>query len=106
VFSQVESSHKPSADLNTILQAISQASQRYKQKHGKSPVLVIDNLTALAKDDWVTFKKLIQFAKKEADAGRLRVAFVASEGHTPRQVRGILILYDLRKPKESLKVRD
>jgi KaiC/GvpD/RAD55 family RecA-like ATPase len=74
------------SELNVVLDAISQASERFSEKHSRPAVLVIDNLTVLAKEDPATFTRLIRFAKEEADRRRLVVTFVSSEGHTPRKI--------------------
>ncbi len=75
--------------MDVVLKAITQAAHLYKKKHAKAPVLVVDNLTVLAKQDKAAFSKVVSFAKKEADLGELLVVFVASEGHTPRQLLGM-----------------
>lgn len=70
--------------------AIAEAARLYKFKHKKPAVLVIDNLTELAKSDVETFQYLIKFAKYQADEHNLVVNFVASEGNTPQRLKGDL----------------
>jgi len=69
-----------------VLDGISLAARHYAAKHNKPAILFVDNLTILAKNDAHTFERLIRFAKTEADTKNLVVNFVASEGHTPRQL--------------------
>jgi len=76
----------PPTPLGLLLDGISEAGVRYRQKHKRPAVLVIDNFTTLAKTDIPTFERLVKFAKKEADEGNIAVTFVASEGHTPRRL--------------------
>jgi len=77
---------EPSPPLESLLDALAEAAIRYRQKHKRPAVLVIDNFTTLAKADVPTFERLVKFAKKEADEGNIVVTFVASEGHTPRRL--------------------
>jgi hypothetical protein len=77
------------APIEQLLRGLHDASAHYRSKHGRPAVLVIDNFTKLAKDDIIAFKRLVEFAKYEADEGNLVVTFVASEGHTPRRLSGI-----------------
>jgi len=76
----------PKSELDVVLSAISEASKLFDKKHRRPAVLVIDNLTVLAKKDPETFERLIRFAKEEADGRSLVVTFVSSEGHTPRNI--------------------
>jgi len=79
---------KPS-ELAIVLDAISKASYRFRIQRSRPAVLVIDNLTVLAKKDPETFERLVRFAKYEADQRSLVVNFVSSEGHTPRRLLGL-----------------
>jgi len=84
-------------ELELVLDAIHYASKIYKRKHGRPAVLVIDNMTKLAKEDIPAFRRLIEFAKYEADEGNLVVDFVASEGYT---------IHQLRRMSESSRLND
>lgn len=81
------------SELAIVLDAISKASYRFRNQHSRPAVLVIDNLTVLAKEDPETFKRLVRFAKYEADQRSLVVNFVSSEGHTPRKLLGMMALF-------------
>lgn len=83
---RIQITEPQSSTLEMTLNALSEASISYKKKHSRSPVLIIDQLTTLAKEDQRVFRRLIQFAKTEADEKRLVLVFVASEGNTPRQL--------------------
>eukprot|EP01132_Coremiostelium_polycephalum_P010812 gene10812-13244_t len=66
---------------------IEEAATRYKQKHGKAPVLVIDNINWLALEDQKMLKVLQDFAKIHADKAGLIVVFVSSDGNGPKYLR-------------------
>eukprot|EP01128_Nolandella_sp_AFSM9_P005978 TRINITY_DN299_c0_g1_i1.p1 TRINITY_DN299_c0_g1~~TRINITY_DN299_c0_g1_i1.p1 ORF type:complete len:443 (+),score=106.59 TRINITY_DN299_c0_g1_i1:32-1330(+) len=74
-------------EVGTVCNAIAEAASLYEAKHKKPAVLVIDNLTKLAKSDVETFQYLVEFAKYQADEHNLVVNFVASEGNTPQRLK-------------------
>lgn len=66
----------PSAVLNMTLDALSQACASFKSSNLYPPTLIIDNFNLSTNVDYETFKRLISFAKEEADSKRLNVIFV------------------------------
>jgi len=76
---------KPS-ELDVVLGALSKAGEQFRKQHRRPAVLVLDNLTILAKKDTEAFERLVRFAKYEADQKSLVIVFVSSEGHTPRKL--------------------
>lgn len=80
------------SELERVLRGLNVASARFRSETGRPANLVVDNFTKLAKDDPQAFKRLVEFAKYEADEGNLVVTFVASEGHTPRRLAGTFCL--------------
>jgi hypothetical protein len=63
-----------------LRRALLEAAARFRTKHARPAVLVIDAVDYIAKKDPVLFGDLQDFAKVCADAGSLRVMFVSSEG--------------------------
>jgi Cdc6-like AAA superfamily ATPase len=61
----------------------------YARTHEGHPlVVVIDNINRLAKEDPKMLELLQDFAKNSADAGTIRIVFVASEGNAPGFLQG------------------
>jgi len=65
------------------------AGKRYHTKHGKPPVLILDNCNDMLSDNEQGKKELVElerFAKLQADQLQvlgIRVIFVSSEGSVP-----------------------
>jgi Cdc6-like AAA superfamily ATPase len=63
---------------------------KYKQEHGKIPVLIIDNADRLAKSKPEILDALQDYAKEATDERTATVVFVSGEGFLPR-MRGKFI---------------
>eukprot|EP00732_Lithocolla_globosa_P002774 Lithocolla_globosa_v1_NODE_1945_length_2247_cov_4.583485.p1 type:complete len:419 gc:universal NODE_1945_length_2247_cov_4.583485:393-1649(+) len=72
---------EPKGTWNLLEEELITTAEKFKSKHGRPPVLVIDGADLIAKHDPTFFVRLQNFAKSSADRGKLRVVFVASEGH-------------------------
>ena len=71
---------EPHATWQTLEPCILKAAELYTSKHGVPPVLVLDGMDLVAKEDPAFFVKMQDFAKKSADMGTLSVMFVFSDG--------------------------
>ena len=71
---------EPHATWRTLEPFIIKAAARYVDKHGVAPVLVLDAMENVAKDDPAFFLKVQDLAKKCADMKILRVVLVFSDG--------------------------
>ena len=72
---------EPHATWQALEPCILKAAELYTTKHGVPPVLVLDGMDLVAKEDPAFFLKMQDFAKKSADMGTLNVMFVISNGH-------------------------
>ena len=63
-----------------------EAAVHFKSKHGHQPVLIIDAVDHLAKEEPAFFAKLLKFGKTESQADNLRIVFSSSESSTTRQL--------------------
>jgi len=72
------------ACVEEILQYFSRAAFKYRQKHKKVPVLIIDNADRLVQDGQEMILDLFQnYAKRASDQGTVTVVFVSSERSVP-----------------------
>ena len=75
-------SEEPRATWKKLRSVLMTVADKYKQKHQRSPTLIIDAADKLAKDDPAFLALLQDFAKDCADRGTLRVVFMSSDGVT------------------------
>ncbi|CAG8767382.1 11895_t:CDS:2, partial [Ambispora leptoticha] len=66
--------------------AIKRASEAYKAKHGKPPVIIYDNISRIVNENPKILDILQDDAKDNADDRRYIVVFVSSEGSVPRRM--------------------
>lgn len=86
-----DSPRKQAAYLDVLLEEISQASELYHHTHGEPPVLVIDNLIELERyQDPSIMRRILEFARQQAELERLLVVFVASDDKL-KQPQGELV---------------
>ena len=71
---------EPQATWQLLEPCIFRSAKRYATLYGVPPVLVLDGMDLVAKEDPVFFSKIQDFAKKCADTGMLSVVLVLSEG--------------------------
>ncbi len=71
---------EPHATWQALEPCIVKSAELYTSKHGVPPVLVLDGMDLVAKEDPAFFVKMQDFAKKSADTGTLSVMFVFSDG--------------------------
>lgn len=69
------------------------AAEAFKKKYGRPPVLIIDDINKLAKENPRELEHLQDYAKLWADSRSLIVAFVSSEGNGPRLLQGKLFIF-------------
>ena len=69
--------------LALVLPAIAEGGREYKNKHKLNhiPVLFIDGVDILAKQDKMLYLNLVDWAKKCANEDSLRIVFVCSDSH-------------------------
>jgi len=102
-FFQNEKTSRSTISSDEILKKhITEACRAYKKKHGRAPVLVLDNFNLLLNlDDGQKYLELFQdFAKIMADQKLLVVVFVTSEGKVPNVLLGRSSASRMRKPIE------
>jgi len=76
------------ASVREILQKFTGVASKYRQKHNRVPVLIIDNANRLVQDGQEWILDLFQnYAKRSSDQGIVTVVFVSSEG-VPRRMMG------------------
>lgn len=80
---------EPHATWMRLEPCLVKAAARYRAKHGAPPVLVLDAMDLVAKEDPSFFLEVQDFARRCADTGILRVVLVVSEG------RGLPLLQSL-----------
>lgn len=66
--------------INTIAELLIKVAKRYKQYYGKIPILVIDGVDLLAKNEPEACASLVIQSKILANEGLLKVVLVSSEG--------------------------
>jgi chromosomal replication initiation ATPase DnaA len=74
-----------------VLRSLLDAATTFKEKHGRPPVLIIDDINNLAKKHPQELEDLQDFAKTWADNQSLIVVFVSSEGNGPRLLQRKLV---------------
>ena len=63
-----------------VLNTLQAAAVKYKRRHGRVPVLFLDGSDLLAKHNAALFNRLLVHAKILANANKLLIIFVSSEG--------------------------
>ena len=76
------------ASSQVVLQVLSRHAIKYKQEHGRVPVLIIDNANRLAQKHQELLDLFQDYAKDSADEEIITVVFVSSEGRVPRRMMG------------------
>ena len=71
---------QPLATFKTLRQPVMDAAAKFKSKHERPMVLVIDSADILAKQNPAFLNILQDFAKLCADIGNLRIVFISSDG--------------------------
>jgi hypothetical protein len=71
---------QPVASWRTLAPMLQEAAARFKSRHGRPAVLVLDAMDLIAKDAPSFFTEVQNFAKDSADKGILRIVFVFSDG--------------------------
>jgi hypothetical protein len=80
-------SEEPLATWLPLHKALAAAAVKFKEKHKRPAVLIIDSAEIIAKDNPAFFAKLQDFAKQMTDAGNLRLVFVSSDGTVLEQMQ-------------------
>ena len=70
----------PSGSIHYVLTRLEKQAEKYKSKHGRTPVLVIDGIDLLAKRNKEMFVDLVDRAKYLANSSTLKIILVSSEG--------------------------
>ncbi|KIX01032.1 uncharacterized protein Z518_10098 [Rhinocladiella mackenziei CBS 650.93] len=68
------------------MRVFSRLAIKYKQEHGKVPVLIVDNANRLAQSLPRLLDRFQDYAKNAADKGTAAVVFVSSKGRVPRRM--------------------
>ena len=76
--------------LGVALMLFESAAAKFKAKHKRPAVLVLDNINIVAQESPKLLYVLQQNAKIAADNGLYKVVFVCSDGVAPRKLRGKL----------------
>jgi hypothetical protein len=71
---------EPLATFNTLIQPLMDAAAKFKSKHTRPMVLIIDSADILAKQNPAFLNILQDFAKLCADIGDLRIVFISGDG--------------------------
>ena len=71
---------KDAALFNLLIPALQTAAAKFKAKHGRPAVLVIDGTDYLVKREPEVLRLLHALAKESADVGNLRIVFVDDDG--------------------------
>jgi hypothetical protein len=79
--------------FDTVWRAFSRAAAKYKQEYNKIPVLIIDNVNRLEKNQIDLLDEIQEYAKRAADEGTAAVVFVSDHGLVPHRMMGKLILF-------------
>ena len=74
--------------VRDLLDIFSSVALKYRQDHGKVPVLIIDNANKLAQNQQEFLDVFQDYAKDATDKGIATVVFVSNEGHVPRRMIG------------------
>jgi KaiC/GvpD/RAD55 family RecA-like ATPase len=79
--------------VEEVLKYLSGVASKYRKKHKRVPVLIIDNVNRLVQDGQEWILDLFQnYAKRGCDEGTVTVVFVSSEGTVPRRMMGKSIM--------------
>ena len=71
-----------------VLDTFTAAAIKYKKRHGKAPVLVVDSANRLAEYRPELLDTLQDAAKVASDSGTFRVIFISSKGNVPARMKG------------------
>jgi len=75
--------------VEEVLEYLSGVASKYRKKHNKVPVLIIDNANRLVEGGQGKILDHFQnYAKRSSDEGTVTVVFVSSEGTVPRRMSG------------------
>ena len=94
IYQKVFDSEKCIIDLNVALdwmivyRKFKLYADWYRKKHGKAPVLVVDNINRLAKKAPEVLETLQEGAKDAVGSGLFKAVFVTSDGSAPTQMQG------------------
>ena len=66
--------------VQQVLALLGERSETFREKHGFMPTFFIDGIDLVAKSDKNVFRKIVNEAKRLANAGSLRIVLVSSEG--------------------------
>ncbi|GBB89740.1 hypothetical protein RclHR1_16510009 [Rhizophagus clarus] len=69
-----------------VLNALERGARKYKAKNGTPPVLILDNISELGKENVKLLTDLQDIAKDFADQSSCIIVFVSSEGAVPRMM--------------------
>jgi hypothetical protein len=86
--------------------AITQAASKFRRKHKRPAVLIIDSAEILAKKNPEFLANLQLFAKQRTDEGSLRMVFVSSDGSVLEQLQGRSAWSRARDPFEVGDISD
>jgi len=79
--------------VEEVLKYFSGVASKYRKKHKRVPVLIIDNMHRLVQDGQEWILDLFQnYAKRASDQGTVTVVFVSGEG-IPRRMHGKSVLF-------------
>ncbi len=78
--SNSDSLSEPMSTFLKLRKPLLEAAAKYKQKHGRPMVLVIDSVDVLAQKSPDFLGTIQDFAKNCADLGTLRIVFITSDG--------------------------
>ena len=96
----------PSGSMHYVLARLEEQAKKYKSKHGRTPVLVIDGIDLLAKRNKMLFIDLVDRAKHLANSRTLKIIFVSSEGSVIPLVKATSSKSRLADTVEVLDVSD
>ncbi|RUS15614.1 hypothetical protein BC937DRAFT_92233 [Endogone sp. FLAS-F59071] len=73
----------PSEKINRALEAFDRGAKQYKATYGVTPVLILDNVSKLSREDPQLLKILQDYAKDRAAQSKHSVVFVSNKGIIP-----------------------
>jgi hypothetical protein len=79
---------QPVASWRVLAPVLKAAAARFRARHGRPAVLVLDAMDLVAKEDPKFFTEVQNFAKEYADKGTLRVVLVFSDGRALPLLQG------------------
>ena len=74
--------------MRKILDTFTAAAVEYKKRHGKTPILVVDNASRLADYQPELLDNIQDAAKVASDSRAFKVIFISSEGSVPARMKG------------------